>query len=67
MAKSIVGLLVGVALEEGSIRSVDDLAQRYVPALAGHPYGETSIRHLLQMSSGVRFAERYDGQDDLAG
>jgi CubicO group peptidase (beta-lactamase class C family) len=65
MAKSIVGLLVGIAVEEGSIRSIDDPAARYVPELAGHPYGETSIRHLLQMSSGVRFAERYDGHDDL--
>ena len=66
MAKSIVGLLVGIAIDEGSIRSIDDPAKRYVPALAGHPYGETSIRHLLQMSSGVKFAERYDGRDDLA-
>ncbi|HEX2541191.1 MAG TPA: serine hydrolase [Caldimonas sp.] len=66
MAKSVVGLLVGIAVEEGAIRSMDDLAERYVPALSGHPYGKTSIRHLLQMSSGVRFAERYDGQDDLA-
>jgi CubicO group peptidase (beta-lactamase class C family) len=66
IAKSVVGLLVGVAIEEGSIASIDDPARRYVPALAGHPHGETSIRHLLEMSSGVQFAERYDGGDDLA-
>jgi CubicO group peptidase (beta-lactamase class C family) len=66
MAKSIVGLLVGIAWEEGRIRSLDDLAQVYVPALAGNPYGETSIRDLLQMSSGVRFSEQYDGRDDLS-
>ena len=65
MAKSIVGLLIGIAVEEGRIRSLDDLAQVYVPALAGNPYGETSIRDLLQMSSGVRFSEQYDGRDDL--
>jgi CubicO group peptidase (beta-lactamase class C family) len=65
MAKSIVGLLVGVALAEGRIRSIDDLAASYVPALAGHPYGKTSIRDLLQMSSGIRFTEQYDGRDDL--
>lgn len=65
MAKSIVGLLIGIAVEEGRIRSLDDPAQVYAPALAGNPYGETSIRHLLQMSSGVRFSEQYDGRDDL--
>ena len=66
MAKSVVGLLVGMALEEGRIRSLDDLAREYVPALAGNPYGETSIRHLLTMSSGVAFREQYDGGDDLS-
>ena len=66
MAKSVVGLLVGIALHEGHIRSLDDLARTYVPALAGGPYGHTSIRDLLQMSSGVRFAEQYDGADDLS-
>lgn len=65
MLKSVVGLLIGIALEEGRIRSLDDLAQAYVPALAGSPYGETPLRDLLQMSSGVRFSERYDGRDDL--
>jgi CubicO group peptidase (beta-lactamase class C family) len=65
MAKSVVGLLVGIALQEGRIRSIDDLAKTYVPALAGNPYGETSIRDLLQMASGIRFREQYDGQDDL--
>ena len=65
MVKSFVGALIGIAVEEGRIRSLDDLAQVYVPELAGNPYGETSIRDLLQMSSGVRFAEQYDGRDDL--
>lgn len=65
MAKSIVGLLIGIALEEGHIRSLDEPAQVYAPALAGTAYGETPIRDLLQMSSGIRFAERYDGRDDL--
>ncbi|MES2632997.1 MAG: serine hydrolase [Pseudomonadota bacterium] len=66
MAKSIMGLLIGIALEQGRIRSVDDLAQTYAPALAGTPYGETPIRDLLQMSSGIRFSEQYDGRDDLS-
>ena len=66
MAKSIVSLAVGLALEEKKIRSLDDWAANYVHGLAGSAYGETSIRNLLRMSSGVRFSEVYDGKDDLA-
>jgi CubicO group peptidase (beta-lactamase class C family) len=65
MAKSIVSLAVGMALAEGKISSLDDLVSKYVPKLAGCEYGETSIRNLLRMSSGVRFSELYDGKDDL--
>lgn len=65
MAKSVTALLVGIAIAEGHIKSVDDLAKQYVLELADHPYGETSIRHLLQMSSGVKFSEDYNVDDDL--
>jgi CubicO group peptidase (beta-lactamase class C family) len=66
MAKTIVAMLVGVALAEGKIQSLDDRADRYVTELKGTPYGETPIRHLLTMSSGVRFTENYSGTDDVA-
>jgi CubicO group peptidase (beta-lactamase class C family) len=66
MAKSIVSLAVGMALAEGKIASLDDKVAKYVPKLAGYSYGETSIRNLLRMSSGVRFKEVYDGNDDVA-
>ncbi|MEJ8835482.1 serine hydrolase domain-containing protein [Ramlibacter sp. AN1133] len=66
MAKSVTSLLVGVALDKGLIASLDDPAAKYAPALAGTPYGETAIRHLLRMSSGLTFTERYDGNDDVA-
>ena len=66
MAKSIVCLAIGLALAEGKIASLDDKVSKYVPELAGYPYGETSIRNLLRMASGVRFAEVYDGKDDIA-
>jgi CubicO group peptidase (beta-lactamase class C family) len=59
MAKTVTAMLIGIAIDEGRIRSVDDLAAAYVPALAGTEYGRTSLRHLLQMSSGVRFNEDY--------
>ncbi len=64
MAKTIVGLLVGIALEEGAIGSIRDPAEAYVPALEGTEYGRTPIKALLQMSSGVSFRETYDGTDD---
>ncbi len=66
MAKTVVAMLVGVALSEKRITSIDDLAKRYVPQLDGHPYGETSLRHLLTMSSGMQFREEYTGDDDSA-
>jgi CubicO group peptidase (beta-lactamase class C family) len=65
MAKTVTAMLVGIAIAEGRIRSVDDLAAAYVPALAGTEYGRTSLRDLLQMSSGVRFTEEYSGEDDI--
>jgi CubicO group peptidase (beta-lactamase class C family) len=66
MAKTIVAMLVGVALSEGDVQSLDDRAEKYVAELKGTPYGETPIRHLLSMSSGVRFTEIYSGSDDVA-
>ena len=66
MAKTVIAMLVGVALQEGRIRSLDDLAQDYAPSLQGTEYGKTPLRHLLTMSSGVQFREEYDGQDDSA-
>lgn len=66
MAKSILSLAVGFALQEGKIRSLDDRADAYVPALAGTLYGETTIRNLLRMASGARYVEVYDGKDDAA-
>ena len=66
MAKTVTAMLIGIAIAENLIRSVDDLAGVYVPALADTEYGRTPIRHLLQMSSGVRFIENYGGRDDAA-
>jgi len=65
MAKSIVSIAVGMALSEGKIASLDDKVAKYVPELAGHAYGESAIRNILRMASGVKFSEVYDGNDDL--
>lgn len=66
MAKSMTSLLVGIAASRGVIASLDDPAEKYAKALAGSPYGATTVRQLLRMSSGLTFTERYDGQDDVA-
>lgn len=66
MAKTICALLVGLAVSDGAIASIEDPAEKYAPALAGSEYGRTPIRHLLTMSSGVQFREDYDGVDDSA-
>ena len=57
MAKSVVSLLIGIALKEGAIRSIDDLAETYVPDLKATEYGRTPIKALLLMASGVAFSE----------
>jgi CubicO group peptidase (beta-lactamase class C family) len=65
MAKSIASTLVGVAVAEGSISSLDDPVVRYVPSLKGSAYDGVSVRQILTMSSGVRWDETYtDPQSD---
>jgi len=55
LAKSISTTLVGAAIQEGLIGSVEDPLTTYLPELEGSAYSGTSIRHLLQMTSGVRW------------
>jgi len=62
MAKSVVSLLIGIALKEGAIRSIDDTAETYVPDLKDTEYGRTPIKALLLMASGVAFSENYADQ-----
>jgi CubicO group peptidase (beta-lactamase class C family) len=65
MVKSITGLLIGIAIGDGAIKSVDDTAETYVPGLKGTEYGATPLRALLHMSSGVDFGEEQDKGRDL--
>ena len=53
MTKSVVAILVGIALDEGRIGSLDDLTEQYLPALSGTVWGRVTILNLLRMSSGV--------------
>jgi hypothetical protein len=59
VAKSITSTLIGAAIRDGYIGSVDDPVTRYIPSLAGSAYEGVSIRDLLRMSSGVRWNETY--------
>jgi CubicO group peptidase (beta-lactamase class C family) len=59
MAKSITSTLVGVAVADGSISSLDDAVVRYVPELKGSAYDGVTVRQILTMSSGVRWDETY--------
>jgi CubicO group peptidase (beta-lactamase class C family) len=65
MAKSITAMLIGIAIGQGAIKSLDDTAETYVPGFKNTEYGKTPIRDLLHMSSGVEFGEKNDNQRDL--
>ncbi len=60
MTKSLTSLLVGFALQEGRIASLDDAIDSYLPELKGGGYEGVTIRQVLQMRSGVDYEERYD-------
>ncbi len=53
--KSFTSTIIGMALYEGMIKSIDDLAKDYAPQFEGTAYGDVSIRHLLMMSSGINY------------
>ena len=60
MTKTITAMLIGQALAEGEIDSLDDPVSKYVPALADGAYGQASIRNVMEMRSGADIEERYD-------
>jgi CubicO group peptidase (beta-lactamase class C family) len=59
MAKSVSTTLVGAAIRDGYIDSVDDQLVKYMPELSGSGYDGVSIRHLMQMTSGVRWDDTH--------
>ncbi len=67
MAKSLTSTLVGAAIRDGFIHSVDDPVTRYIHALSGSAYEGVTIRQLLTMTSGVKWNEDYtDLKSDVA-
>jgi CubicO group peptidase (beta-lactamase class C family) len=67
VAKSFTSTLVGAAIRDGAIRSLEDPVTRYIPELAGSGYDGVTVRQLLTMTSGVRWNEDYtDPKSDVA-
>ena len=67
IAKSVTSLLIGAAVRDGYIESVDEAVTDYLPRLKGGSYEGTTIRDLLQMASGVAWNESYtDPASDVA-
>ncbi|RBP53187.1 serine hydrolase domain-containing protein [Arenicella xantha] len=66
VAKSLTSSLVGAALKDGDIASIDDPVTRYIPELIGSGYDGVSVEQLLTMRSGVAWTENYaDPESDV--
>jgi CubicO group peptidase (beta-lactamase class C family) len=64
VSKSFTSVLVGAAIADGKIKSVDDPVVRYLPWLKDSSgYRDTTIKNLLEMASGVKFDEQYTNPD----
>ena len=57
--KSMTAMLVGAAVQDGAIKSIDDPLTTYLPALGDSAYEGVTLRHVMTMSSGVRWTEVY--------
>lgn len=67
VAKSVAGTLVGAAIKDGYIKSIDEPVTTYIPCLRESVYDSVSIRQLLTMTSGVKWNEDYtDTKADIA-
>lgn len=59
MSKSVISILIGMAIEDGYIASVQDPVTKYVPGMRSEAFDTISIENVLQMTSGVEFNESY--------
>ena len=67
VAKSVTSTLVGAAIKDGYIKSIDDKVSDYIPGLKGSVYDDVTIKQLLTMTSGVKWNEDYgDPKSDVA-
>lgn len=63
VAKSVTATLVGAAIKDGKIKSLDDVVTNYIPELKGGAYEGVTVRQLLTMTSGVKWNEDYTDLD----
>ena len=67
VAKSLTSTMVGAAVRDGFIKSLDDKVTAYIPDLRGSAYDDVTVRQLLTMTSGVKWNEDYaDPKSDVA-
>lgn len=67
VTKSLSSMLIGAAIQDGYIQSVDEPVVHYLPRLRGTSYENSTIRHVLNMASGVRWNEDYaDPESDVS-
>jgi len=67
VAKSFTATLLGAAVKDGFIKSLDDHVTQYIPGLAGSAYEGVTVRQLATMTSGVKWNEDYtDPKSDVA-
>jgi CubicO group peptidase (beta-lactamase class C family) len=67
VTKSFTSTLIGAAVKDGYITSLDDTVADYLPRLRGTEYGKVKLRHVLQMASGMKWDENYkDPESDVA-
>lgn len=67
VAKSLTSTLIGAAIKDGKIKSLDDAVTLYIPELKGSAYETVTVRQLLTMTSGVKWNEDYtDLNSDVA-
>jgi CubicO group peptidase (beta-lactamase class C family) len=67
VAKSVTSTLIGAAIEDGYLKSLDDPVTAYLPEMKGSAYDGVTIRQLLTMTSGVKWNEDYtDLKSDVA-
>ena len=59
MAKTIVGILIGAAIEDGKIASVNQPVSDFLPEFKEGKGSQLTVKHLLMMSSGINFDENY--------
>ena len=67
VTKSFTSTLIGAAIKDGFIGSVDDKVEDYLPRLKGSDYGRVTLKNILQMSSGIAWNEDYtDPESDVS-